>query len=84
MGIKLIPLSQLEADIEGTLTECLDSGEAAVVELSDHRLVPIRRLKPGDDDALVDELLAESAAFRALVERSRASERVPFPVRTDA
>ncbi len=33
MSIKLIPLSRLAADSQGTLTECLDSGEALVVEL---------------------------------------------------
>lgn len=37
MSINLIPLSLLEADPEGTLTECLDSGAALVVELPDHR-----------------------------------------------
>ena len=30
MGIKLIPLSRLEADPRGTLNECLDSGESLV------------------------------------------------------
>ena len=32
MGIKTIPSSRLEADPEGTLSECADSGEAVVVE----------------------------------------------------
>jgi hypothetical protein len=48
MSIKLIPLSRLEADPRGTLTECLDSGEALVVELPDHRLVSIQILEPVD------------------------------------
>jgi hypothetical protein len=39
MSIKLIPLSRLEADPQGTLSECLDSGEPLIVELPDHRLV---------------------------------------------
>ena len=47
MSIKLIPLSRLEADPRGTLTECLDSGSALVVELPDHRLVSIRGLGAG-------------------------------------
>lgn len=47
MNIKVIPLSSLEADPRGTLTECLDSGEALVVELPDHRLFQ-RHPKPED------------------------------------
>ena len=53
MSIKLIPLSRLEADPRGTLSECLDSGEAMVVELPDHRLVAIQGLEPDEDDDLV-------------------------------
>jgi hypothetical protein len=79
MGIKVIPLSQLEADPRGTLAELLDSGQAVVVELPDHRMVSIQSLEPSDDDPLVDELLASNPSFRALVERSRASGRLPFP-----
>ena len=45
MDIKLIPLSRLEADPKGTLSECVDSGQALVVELPDHRLVSIQALK---------------------------------------
>ncbi len=48
MSIKLIPLSRLEADPQGTLSECLDSGQALVVELPDHRLVSIQGLEPGE------------------------------------
>jgi hypothetical protein len=79
MSIKLIPLSRLEADPRGTLNECLDSGEALVVELPDHRLVAIQGLEPCEDDDLVDRLLASNPAFRALVEKSKASPRRPFP-----
>jgi hypothetical protein len=84
MAIKVIPLSRLEADPGGILGECLDSGESLVVELPDHRLVTILSLEPSDDDPLIDELLASSPSFRALVERSKASPRMPFPNRTDA
>ena len=79
MSIKLIPLSRLEADPRGTLTECLDSGEALVVELPDHRLVSIQSLEPDGEDDLVDRLLKSNPAFRALVEKSKASPRRPFP-----
>jgi hypothetical protein len=77
--MKVILLSELEADLEGTLAEFLASGESLVVELPDHRLVSIRSLEPDDDDPLVDELLESNDEFRALVRRSKASERVPFP-----
>jgi hypothetical protein len=83
MSIKMIPLSRLEADPRGTLTECLDSGEALVVELPDHRLVTIQGLEPNEDDDLVDRLLESNPAFRALVERSKASPRRPFPTPPD-
>lgn len=77
--MKVIPLSQLEADPRGTIAECLDSGQAVVVELPDHRMVAIQSLEPDDDDPLVDQLLASNESFRALVERSRSSGRLPFP-----
>jgi hypothetical protein len=38
----------------------------------------IQPQKPPEDDALVDELFASSAAFQALVARSKASPRKPF------
>jgi hypothetical protein len=79
MDIKLIPLSRLEADPKGTLSECVDSGQALVVELPDHRLVSIQALEPAGDDPLIDELLESSPSFRALVEKSKASPRRPFP-----
>jgi hypothetical protein len=78
MSIKVIPLSRLEADPRGTLTECLDSGAALVVELPDHRLVSIQGLEPDGDDDLVDRVLESNAEFRALVEKSKASPRKPF------
>ena len=77
MGIKTIPLSRLEADPRGTLSECADSGQAVVVELPDQRFVAIQSLEPAEDDSLVDELLATNAAFQALVAKSKASPRKP-------
>ena len=79
MSIKLIPLSRLEADPQQVLSDCLDSGQALVVELPDHRLVSIRGLEPDDDDDLVDRLIESNPSFRALVEKSKASPRRPFP-----
>lgn len=79
MSIKLIPLSRLEADPKGTLSECLDSGDSLVVELPDHRLVTIQGLEPDEDDDLIDRLIASNADFRELVRKSRASPRKPFP-----
>jgi len=78
MGIKTIPLSQLEADLRGTLSECADSGQAFVIELPDQRLVAIQALEPAEDDSLTSELLESNAAFQALVAKSKASPRKPF------
>jgi hypothetical protein len=78
MGTKIIPLSRLEADPRGTLTECFESGQAFVVELPDHGLVAIQSLETTDDDSLVSELLESDPAFRALVARSKASPRKAF------
>jgi len=83
MSIKLIPLSQLAADPQGTLNECLDSGQALVVELPDHRLVSIQSLEPDEDDDLVDRLIESNPAFRKLVAESKASPRRPFPIPPD-
>jgi hypothetical protein len=78
MGIKIIPLSQLEADPRGTLSECADSGEALIVELPDQRLIAIQPLGPAADDSLTSDLLESNAAFQVLVAQSRASPRKPF------
>lgn len=80
MSIELIPLSQLESDPKGILTACADSGRALVVELPDHRLVSIQGLEPDDGDDLVNRLLESNPAFRALVEKSKASARRLFPM----
>jgi len=81
MAIKTIPLSRLETDLEKTLDECADSGQTLVVELPDQRLLAIQSLDPNEDDSLMDELLASNPRFQALVAKSRASPRKPFPPR---
>jgi hypothetical protein len=83
VGIKTIPLSRLEADLRGTLSECADSGSTVVVQLPDQRLVAIQPLDPTEDDDLVNELLASDPSFRALVAKSRAGARKPFPLSPD-
>ena len=82
MPIKTIPLSRLEADPKGTLTECADSGGSVVVELPDRRLIAIQSLEPREDDSLVDDLLESNPAFRELLARSKASPRKPFDLGT--
>jgi hypothetical protein len=79
VAIKIIPLSRLEADLEKTLNECADSGQTLVVELPDQRLFAIQPLEPNEDDSLMDELLASNPRFQALVAKSKASPRKPFP-----
>jgi len=81
MAIKTIPLSRLEADPRGTLNECADSGEAMVVQLPDQRLIALQPLDPSEDDALTSELLQSNPAFKALVTKSKASPRKPFPTK---
>ena len=78
MAIKTIPLSRLEADPEGTLRDCADSGQAFAIELPDRRWIAIQSLEPSEDDPLTSELLESNAAFRALVAKSKASPRKPF------
>jgi hypothetical protein len=79
MGIKTIPLSRLQTNLEATLTECADSGQAIVVALPDQRLVAILALEPMEDDSLTDDLLQSNPEFQALVARSKAGPRKPFP-----
>lgn len=78
MAIKTIPLSRLEADLRGTLSECADSGDAYVIALPDQRLVAIQSLDPTGDDMLTSELLESDPAFQAMVAKSKASARKPF------
>ncbi len=79
MGIKTIPLNRLETDLKKTLDECAKSGQTFVVELPDERLLAIHSLEPNEDDSLVDELLASDPRFQALVAKSKAGTRKPFP-----
>ena len=79
MAIKTIPLSTLETDLKKTLNECAESGQTLVVELPDQRLLAIQSLDPHEDDSLMDELLASNPRFQALVAKSKASPRKPFP-----
>ena len=78
MDIKTIPLSRLEADPRGTVSECADSGQALVVVLPGHRFVAIHSPEPGEDDSLVSELLESNTAFQALVTKSKVGPRRPF------
>jgi hypothetical protein len=79
MAIKTIPLSRLETELKKTLNECADSGQTVVVELPGQRLVAIQPLDPNEDDSLMDELLASDPRFQALVAKSKAGRRKPFP-----
>jgi hypothetical protein len=76
MDIEMIPLSQHQTNPQELLTECCDTGRPIVVELPDHRLVAIQPIEPEDsDDCLVSDLLEKNAAFRAIVEKSKARPR---------
>jgi hypothetical protein len=77
MDTKVIPLSDLQADPEGVLRRCYDSGQPLVVELPDRGLISIRPVD--EDDDLINELIEHNAAFRELLARSVASPREPFP-----
>jgi hypothetical protein len=77
MDTKVIPLSDLQADTEGILSRCCDSGQSLVVELPNHGLVSIRPVESDDD--LANDLIENNPAFRALLEKSLASGRKPFP-----
>jgi hypothetical protein len=79
MAIKTIPLSLLETDLKQTLNECAASGETVVVEMPDQRLLAIQSLEPNEDDSLMDELIASNPKFKALVAKSKAGSRKPFP-----
>jgi hypothetical protein len=78
MAIKTIPLSSLETNLATTLNECAESGQTFVVELPNQHFVAIQSLDPSGDDSLIDELLASNASFRALVAKSKSSNRKPF------
>jgi hypothetical protein len=78
MDIKTIPLSRLETNLQATLLECADSGQAVVVTLPDRRLIAIQSLDAAEDDSLVDDLLESNPEFQSLVAKSKASPRKPF------
>ena len=80
MHIKTIPLSLLETNLQATLSECADSGQAVVVRLPDQRLIAIQALEAAEDDSLVDDLLESNPDFQTLVAKSKASLRKPFPL----
>jgi hypothetical protein len=77
MDTKVIPLTDLQADPEGVLSRCYDSGQPVVVELPNRGLISIQPVEPDDD--LVNELIEHNAAFRKLLSKSLASPREPFP-----
>ena len=79
MDIKTIPLIRLETNLQATLVECADSGQAVVVTLPDRRLIAIQSLETAEDDSLVDDLLESNPEFQSLVAKSKASARKPFP-----
>ena len=79
MAIKTIPLSRLETDLKQTLNECAQSGVTVVVEMPDQSLLAIQPLDADEDDDLVNELLASDPKFQALVAKSKARPRKPFP-----
>jgi hypothetical protein len=77
MDTKVIPLRELESDPGGVLRRCYDSGEPLVVALPDHGFVSIRPIE--EDDDLVNQLIEHNPAFRALLAKSIAGAREPFP-----
>ena len=79
MNTTVIPLSELQADPEGLLNRCLDSGNGLVVELPDRRRVRIEPFEDEEDDDLIDNLIEHNPKFRDLLTRSAAGPFYPFP-----
>ncbi len=77
MDTKIIQLSEFQTDPEGVLNRCYDSGQPLVVELPNRGLVSIQPVDANDD--LVDDLIEHNPAFRALLAKSLASPREPYP-----
>jgi hypothetical protein len=77
MDTKVITLSDLQADAEGVLGRCYDSGQPLIVELPNRGLISIHPVEEPDD--LVNELIEHNTAFRELLAKSVASPREPFP-----
>ena len=76
MDTKVIQLSELQADPEGVLSRCFDSGQSLVIELPNRGLISIQPVEP--DDSLVDDLIAHNPAFRDLLAKSLASPREEY------
>jgi hypothetical protein len=81
MATKIIPLHELTAHTEQYLKDCVESGETLVVELPDRRRVTMSPFDPDDD--LVNDLIEHNAEFQALLAKSAASPRKPFPTKHD-
>jgi hypothetical protein len=77
MDTKIIHLSEFQADPEGVLNRCYDLGQSLVVELPNRGLISIQPVDAGD--SLVDDLIEHDLAFRALLAKSLASPREPYP-----
>jgi hypothetical protein len=77
MDTRVISLSELLADPEGVLNRCYQSGQPLVVKLPNHGLVSMQPVESDDD--LANDLIEHNPAFRALLEKSLASGREPFP-----
>lgn len=77
MSTEVIPLRELEAAAEKYLAACCDTGNSLVVELPDQRRVTIQPLD--EDDDLVNELIQHNPEFQALLAKSLASPKKPFP-----
>jgi hypothetical protein len=76
MDTKRIRLSELEADPEGVLGRSYDSGQSVVIELPNRGLISIQPVESDDD--LVNDLIENNPAFRAIPAKSLAGPREPY------
>lgn len=76
MSTKVIPLTDLQANVERLLNDCCDTGSPLVVEMPDHRLISIQPVEQDDD--LVDRLIAQNPRFQELLSKSAAGPCKPF------
>jgi hypothetical protein len=76
MDTKVIPRSDLQADADGVLTRCYESGQPLIVELPNRGMMSIRPVD--EDDDLVNQLIEHNPAFRELLVKSIATPREPF------
>jgi hypothetical protein len=74
-----VPCINVEGDEVVILVVARKAGQTLVVEMPDQRLLAIQSLDPNEDDSLTDELLSSNPRFQALVARSKAGPRKPFP-----